>query len=80
MGINISREKVLALEYAMLQLQHRRTFLPCYRHSTIGALHIPSFHFCVPLKPNVHSTFKISKIKHHNLTSRIIYHIKKMGE
>ena len=76
-GINISRERVLALEYAMFRLQERKTFLPRCRLSTIGTLPIPSFHFCVPLNHDVDSTSRFSKIRHHNLRLQKTYHINK---
>ena len=76
-GINISRENVLAVEYAMYELHQRKTFLPCCRLSAIGTFPITSYHFCVPNKPCVHSTSKFLKIRHLNLTSRTTYHINK---
>jgi hypothetical protein len=76
-GINISRERVLALEYVMFRLQERETFLPYCRLSTIGTLPIPSFHVCVPLNHDVYSTSRFSKIRHHNLRLQKTYHINK---
>ena len=65
--VNISRENVLALEYIMFQLQQREAFSSPCRLSTIGTLPIPWLHFCVPLNPNVHPTFRFPKIVHDNL-------------
>ena len=40
-GINISWEKVLVLEYVMFQLQQREIFSASCRLSTIGTLPVP---------------------------------------
>lgn len=68
-GINMSREKVSALEYVMFQLQQEEAFSPHCRPLAIEMLPNPWLHFWVSLNPNVHPTSKFSKAMHHNPTT-----------
>ena len=69
MGTNLSREEVLSLEDAGCQVQQREALSPRRRLSTIPTFPISHSHFCMPLNPDAHPTFRFGKLVHRNLTA-----------
>ena len=63
MGTNLSRE-----------LQQKEALSPHCRLSTIPTLPIPRSHFCMPLNPDAHPTFRFRKTIHRNPTTPTANH------
>jgi hypothetical protein len=73
-GINISRQKVLALEDVGFQLKQREALSPRRRLSTTAMLPIPRTDFHVPLNADAHPTSKFGKFVRCNLSAPTIDH------
>ena len=74
MGTYLSREEVLALEDVEFQLQPREALPPHCRFLTIPTFLIHRSHFCMPLNPDAHPTFKFGKTVCCNPTTPTIDH------